>query len=339
MIGDYVREIMDEQAIPGLSVGVAIGGRRAFLAGYGMAHLEHGVAASSRTVYEVASLTKTFTAALVLLLAHDGKLKLDTPVADHVSGLPDAWKDVTPRHILTHVSGVPSYTAEERFWEETRRDWSPRDIIGLVSEQGLLYKPGTDHHYDNTGFILLGLAVEEVTGRDFAEVLVERVLDPLGMTDTMMNDLCAVVPNRAAGYVAGEEAPENRDYHAPSRVWSAGALLSTVTDLIKWEAALHGHGHLPPEVIDLMCTPVDLPGKAVKNGAKHGVSHGWFLPDVEGHAAMGHSGGILGFSSIMLRFLKEDITVAVLFNSTNVERPDLIAKNIAGHFRKDLKAA
>ncbi|MFP3942481.1 MAG: serine hydrolase domain-containing protein [Alphaproteobacteria bacterium] len=339
MIGDYVREIMDRQAIPGLSVGVAIGGRRAFLAGYGMANLEHGVAASSRTVYEVASLTKTFTAALVLLLAHEGKLKLDGPITEYVEGLPGAWKDVTPRHILTHVSGLPSYTAEERFWEETRREWSPQEIIALVSEQGLLYKPGTDHHYDNTGYILLGLAVEKITGREFAEVLVERILDPLDMTDTMMNDLCAVVPNRAAGYVAGEEALENRDYHAPSRVWSAGALLSTVADLVKWEAALHGHGHLPSEVTELLCTPVKLPAKAVKNGAQHGVSHGWFLPQVEGHPAMGHSGGILGFSSIMLRFLEEDITVAVLFNSTNVERPDLIAKNIAGHFRKTLKAA
>lgn len=339
MIGDYMQEVMDEQAIPGLSVGVAIGGRRAFVAGYGTANLEHGVAASSNTVYEVASLTKIFTAALVLYLAHQGKLKLDNPIADYAKGLPAAWKPVTPRHILTHVSGIPSYTAEERFWEETRRDWSPQEIIELVSGHELLYKPGTDHHYDNTGYIVLGLAVEEVTGQDFAEALVERILDPLDMTDTMMNDLCAIVPNRAAGYVAGEEAPENRDYYAPSRAWSAGGLLSTVSNLMKWEAALHGGGHLPREVIDLMCTPVDLPAKAKKTGAQHGVSHGWFLPDVDGHRAMGHSGGILGFSSIMLRFLNEDVTVAVLFNSTNVERPDIIAKNIAGYFRKSLKAA
>ena len=339
MIGDYLREVMNGQAIPGLSVGVAIGGRRVFVAGFGMANLEHGVAASSGTVYEVASLTKTFTAALILLLAHEGRLKLDSPVTDYVGQLPDAWKDVTLRHILTHVSGLPSYTSEEKFWEETRRDWSPRDIIALVAARDLLYKPGTDHHYDNTGYILLGLVVEEVTGQDFAEALVERVLDPLDMADTMMNDLRAVVPNRAAGYVAGEEAPENRDWYAPSRAWSAGALLSTVTDLMKWEAALHGHGHLPPQVIDLMRAPVELPAKAVRSGAQHGISHGWFFPYVDGHPAMGHSGGILGFSSIMLRFLKENVTVAMLFNSTNVERPDLVAKNVAGYFRKSLKAA
>jgi CubicO group peptidase (beta-lactamase class C family) len=295
----------------------------------GLASVEHGAAVSDATRFEIASVTKLFTAQAVLRLAQDARLELDAPLACYLSELPEAWHSITIRHCLAHQSGIPNYTAVERYWEITRVAKSHDDILGLVRDLPPSFAPGTRHAYDNTGFYLLGRVIEAVTQQPYADALRELIFEPLGMAHTQANDYRKIIPHRAQGYTLRDGVLLNKDFYDVSNTHSAGVLLSTVRDLLAWSAALHTDAILNAASREQWWT---VHPSAANNEREHhySLTLGWFIVDHPKAQFYGHNGGIEGFASSLIHFPQTHVTAVVLCNSNMVSEPHEIALDLLG---------
>lgn len=301
---------------PGAAVLAVRDGEIVLRRGYGLANLELGVPIAPDMVFRIGSLTKQFTAAAVLLLAAEGKLDLAAPVGAYLPDLPPPGAGVTVEQLLTHTSGIPNYVRNPGYWQQVRRDVTPAELIALFKDQPLDFPPGTSWAYSNSNYVLLGAILERVAGKPYGELVAERVLVPLGMSRSRYDDPRAVVPGRAAGYQGASGAWDNAAFISPSQAFAAGALLSTVDDLARWEAALSTDALLPRPWRDRLWTPVTLPdGRSTRYGAGFAVS------EIFGHRVIEHAGGTPGFLSHAVRLPDEGIYVAVLSNRM-AEHPD-----------------
>ncbi len=326
----YVQALMQKRHIPGVSIAVVRDGEVVLAKGYGLANVELGVPATEDTVYQLASVTKTFTSAAVMLLEAEGKLSLDDRITDRLSGLPEAWKDVTVRHLLNHTSGIKSYTSVEDFHKAARKDFDRREILDLVATAPLEFAPGEKWSYSNTGYFLLGMLIEEVAGKPYGEFMAERVFGPLGMAHTRANDLRAVIPGRAQGYEWDGKVLRNGEYVSPSQPFAAGMLVSSVADLVKWDAALANGTLLDGPTLERMWTPTRL-----NDGEEAGYGLGWGTSKVNGHRRVSHGGGIPGFSTELARYPNDKLTVIVLTNADG-GHAGAIARKVAGMFVPEL---
>lgn len=327
-----IQGIMQEHQIPGMAVAIIQNGVPTVLRGYGFANVELSVPVSDRTVFEIASLTKPFTAMLTLMMVDDGLISLDDSIISYLDDPPLAWHPVKIRHILGHQSGIPSYTSTKEYWKTTRLDVPRQDILNYVRDLPLNYSPGNRTHYDNTGYYLLGLMLERVGGKSYGQLLSDRIFEPFGMTDTRVNNPYSIVPNRASGYSLTNGQLRNKDYYSPSGTFSAGNLLSTIADLTKWEIALQTAPVLTSEVLALMWTSQESRTGNERHIQGFTTGMGWFLPAYPDRNVAVHNGSIRGFSSTMSRFITDDITVILLCNIDTLERPDAIAKSLAEQY-------
>ncbi|MEH2213721.1 serine hydrolase domain-containing protein [Nostoc sp.] len=261
MIDDYIQAAMTQNQIPGLSFAVVQEGEPVLVKGYGLANIEHSVPATEHTVYEIASVGKTFTATAIMMLVEKRIISLEDAMpaavnyADYLDCLPPAWQNVTIGHILSHQSGIPSYTDAPNYWEITHLNLSKSEILALVTHLPLKFQPGEFSAYDNTGYYLLGLLLEKVTEQSYGDLLQERIFALLGMNATVMNNPSDIVPHRAAGYRLPNSKLVNKPYYSPSVTYSAGGQLSSVEDMVKWEQALCRETLLKQSTLDLMWTP------------------------------------------------------------------------------------
>jgi CubicO group peptidase (beta-lactamase class C family) len=324
---DLLRNLMAQRNIPGLAIGVQRGEDVLHEGYYGYANLEHQVGVRPETVFEIASVTKLFTAQAVLHLAQTGKLKLEDRVADYVADLPGAWGGVTVRHCLAHQSGIHNYTSTDAYWELTRKAKTPAQILDLVRSLPLDFPSGTRHAYDNTGYFLLGLLIEAVTGRPYADYLKERIFEPVGMAHTQGNTYERIIPHRAQGYVYRDDVMQNKDYYDISNTFSAGVLLSNVRDLLKWRASLYDDRILNADTRRLWWTPHPS-GEANERKYGYSVGLGWFMVDSELGTFLGHNGGIQGFASALLHFREANITAVALLNASHVDEPHKIVLKV-----------
>jgi D-alanyl-D-alanine carboxypeptidase len=308
-VDDYVAAQMKKHHVPGLSLAVVRDGEVVKSKGYGLASVELEAPATERTVYEIGSITKQFTATAVMMLVEEGKLGLDDKISDRLPGLPAAWKEVTVRHLLTHTSGIKSYTGATDFIRLARNDYSQEQILALVSKAKLEFDPGTSWAYCNTGYFLLGMLIEKMSGQTCAKFLDERIFKPLGMASTRPNNPKAIIPRRAAGYADVFGTYFNRDPLTPTSAFSAGFLVSTVGDLVKWDAALRAGKLLSSSSFAQMYTPVTL-----KDGSTRPYGFGWSVGSRLGHKIIDHGGGTAGFSTMIARYVDDGLTVIVLTN-------------------------
>jgi D-alanyl-D-alanine carboxypeptidase len=323
-IDDYVEAEIRKRHIPGVSIAVVQDGKVVRAKGYGMANVELSVLATENTVYQLASVTKTFTAAAIMMLVEEGKLGLDDKISKRLSDLPAAWENVTVRQLLNHTSGIKSYTSVRDFVKTARKDYTHREILELVAKEPLDFAPGEKWLYNNTGYFVLGMLIEKVTGKTYGEFLTERIFKPLGMTQTRTNDLHAIIPNRAQGYEWNGSGLRNGEYVSPTQPFSAGMLVSSVSDLVKWDAALATEKLLKKSTLEQMWTPT----KTSKAGtADYGF--GWQVDQVNGHRLIAHGGGIPGFSTQISRFVDDKLSVIVLTNAGN-GFAGALAQGIAG---------
>jgi CubicO group peptidase (beta-lactamase class C family) len=323
-VNDYVKAQMQKRQIPGLSLAVVRDGKLVLARGYGLADVERNVHATPDTVYEIGSMTKSFTATAIMMLVEEGKIGLDEKINHYLPDLPATWKDVTIRHLLTHTSGIKSYSDMPEFPKLMRSDTTEAEIIRLVSGEPLEFSPGAKWAYGNTGFFLLGMILEKVSGKPYGEFLEERIFRPLGMTATRVNDLGAIIPNRASGYTLDDSTLRHAEYVSMTWTYSAGVLVSTVKDIAKWDVALDTDRLLKPSSLQQMWTPVKL-----QDGRTADYGFGWFVGGVKRHRRISHSGGIPGFVANISRFVDDKLTVIVLIN-TDQASPDAIAKGVAG---------
>jgi D-alanyl-D-alanine carboxypeptidase len=319
-----VQKSMQTRQIPGVSVAVVKDGKVVLAKGYGFSDVEKSVKATEHTVYQLASVTKPFTVMAVLMLSEDGKLSLDGKITDILPGLPAAWAPVTVRHLLSHTSGIKSYT--DVFGEQKVPDsrvFTNEGILALVKDAPLQFTPGEKYAYCNTGYYLLGMIIEKVSSRKYDAFLAERIFKPLGMTSTALDDYADARPARAKGYSVTDGKVTLAEHTHPSQPFSAGALVSTVVDLAKWDAALTGRKLLKSASYDAMWTPMRL-----NDGKSTTYGFGWQVEPFRTRPRHGHGGGISGFSTFLARYPDDKVTVVVLTNQGG-GAAGAIANNVA----------
>lgn len=324
-IDDYVALQMRRQQVPGLSLAVVQDGRVVKQRGYGFADLELKVPVTSDTVFEIGSITKQFVAAAVMTLVEQGRINLDDPASRYLSDLPSAWREVTLRQLLTHTSGIPDFE-EILGYGAYRTPTTAQQLIAVAAAKPIDFPPGAQWHYSNTGYYLLGLVLEQVSGTPYVPLIVQRILDPAGMTRTRSSAPTDIIAGRASGYALEEGRIVNRDAIQPTAVGGAGDLVSTTGDLVKWNALLDARAVLAQESYAQMWS-----NHALTDGSPSGYGFGWFVSPVRGHRAQEHSGGTAGFSSDILRLPDDRVTVIVLTNSHDAN-PAGMASHIAAQF-------
>jgi CubicO group peptidase (beta-lactamase class C family) len=224
---------------PGAAVIVVRDGRTVLRKAYGMASLELGVPMKPEHLFRIGSITKQFTATAILLLAQQGKLSLQDPITKHLPEYPMHSQTITIEHLLTHTSGIRSYTGMPSFWKTMTLDGTVAEMIDTFKDEPLEFDPGSKWRYNNSGYFLLGAIIEKVSGKSYADFVKESIFAPVGMTHTFYGDVEPILPNRAAGYSKQGDAFVNASYISMKKPYAAGSLLSNVDDLALWDASLY----------------------------------------------------------------------------------------------------
>ncbi len=285
---------------------------------YGPANAELEVLNTPETRFRLGSITKPFTAMAVLLLRDQGKFDLDDSIGKHLKDAPKHWNNVTIRHLLTHTSGIPSFTGFTDYPKRMHEPTSVADMIGRFHDHPLEFTPGGKFAYSNSGYFLLGALIEEVSGQSYEQFLSESVLTPLGLENTGYDRLQSNIPHRASGHVRRPDGTlGNAMFIDMSIPFSAGALYSTVDDLAHLDQALRTGALLSPESHAEMIRP-----------ERNQYGLGWFLGNRAGHAHIGHGGGINGFATAFDRYPEDKLCVVVLSNLEN-SQVEPIAENLA----------
>lgn len=327
---DSVAEaVVESKESVGLSIGIAKGDETWLAKGYGLANLELNVPATAQSVYRIGSVSKQFTAAAILLLAEDGKLSLDDPLTQFLPEYPTQGHEITVRQLLQHTSGIKSFTDLPSYRPSWHQPVTHEEIINRFKDEPFHFAPNEKFKYCNSGYYLLGVIIEKASGQTYEEFLEERVFSPLELDATVYDRHGRIIPNRASGYgKAWVGGFRNATFVNMGQPFAAGALASTVEDLIRWQRGLVNHTLLDPDSWKAMTTPAKLNhGKASVYGL------GMFLRKLDDHPTIRHGGGINGFRSDLAYFPDMDVTIAVLAN-TERARPEKVTDRIARHLFK-----
>jgi CubicO group peptidase (beta-lactamase class C family) len=328
-VAAYVQSELVRQHIPGLSIGILRGDSVVLARGFGFANLELRVPASDSTIYQSGSLGKQFTAAGVVTLAQQGRLRLDDHIVRWLPEGKGVWDSITVRHLLTHTSGITEYT-DSTF--DYRKDYTEDQLVRFAAARPLDFAPGTRWSYSNTGYLLLGVLVHRVTGRFYGDVLRDLIFSPAGMRTTRIISEADIVPNRADGYELVKGQVKNQEWVAPSLNTTAdGSLYFSVHDLLSWARSINQQRVPSAAVLAQAWSPVHL-----NDGGLYPYGFGWDLIDQRGHARVGHTGSWQGFKTALYRYPEFNLTVVVLANLAQAE-PGAIAESIAGILEPELR--
>jgi D-alanyl-D-alanine carboxypeptidase len=304
---------------PGMAVILVRDGKTVFRKAYGMANVELQVPMRPEHVFRIASVTKQFTAAAIMMLVDEGKLAVSDPITKFWPDYPTQGKTITVEHLLTHTSGIQGYTEMAGFGTVMMKDMTVDQMIAFFKNEPMNFAPGEQWRYNNSAYFLLGALIEKVSGQKYAEFIATRIFQPLGMAHSYYGDTAPIIPMRVSGYERQGETVRNAPYLSMTLPFSAGSLMSTVDDLAVWNVALDAGKVVKPQSLARMFTDYRL-----TNGTPTSYGYGWGIGRYEGRAVQEHSGGINGFRSHVLRIPEEQVYVAVLSNLSAAE-PDPIA--------------
>lgn len=323
-IDDLIKAEMEKRHVPGVAVAVVKDGRVEKVAGYGLANVELNVAVTTKTVFQIQSITKTFTSAAVLKLVEEGKLSLDDAVGKHLKDAPEAWKEITLRHLLSHTSGIKDFINEPT--ASLRIEVMEAEVLKATSPRALNFAAGEKYAYSNTNYHLLAMIIRQVTGKSYGDFLKERIFDPLEMKDTRVVSLSEIIPNRASGYTWDGTRFRNGLFVAETILsYGGGGIVSTVEDMTKWATALDGEALLKRSTLEDAWS-----GAPLNNGSKATYGLGWSLGTVNGHRFVAHGGAhMTGFTSHMVKYRDDKLSIIVLTNARNAN-PSRLARMVAG---------
>jgi len=314
-IDAYLADLASQDAFSG-SVLIGQGDNILLSAGYGMEDVENNIPNTPQTRYHIASVTKQFTAVAVLILHTQGKVDLEERVCSYIPDCPDHWKAITIHQLLTHASGLPD---SGQFYEGKNKpdiSYDPGELIGWFKDAALDFEPGEQFAYSNTGYLLLGYLIEQVSGESYEDFLQRQIFGPLGMTNTgyPYDDTGLAVGYRHVGLEAS--------FINPSLPYSAGGLYSTVEDLYRWDRSFYTGELIPQELIDKIFTPVVtipyFPYAPPYDELSYG--YGWFIGERLGHRVAGHGGTYNGFRALIEHYPDDEIAIIIL---SNLESSDI----------------
>jgi len=298
------------------SVLVAKGDQIILSKGYGFANLEWQIPNSPESKFRLGSVTKQFTAACILMLEERGKLKIDESIKKYMPDAPAAWDKITFFHLLTHTSGIPSFTGFADYASTEAIATTPEKLVARFRDKPLEFQPGEKWNYSNSGYVLLGYLIEKISGEPYSQFVQENIFTPLGMKDSGYDSNKAIIPHRDSGYTPNDKGElQNAGYIDMTIPLSAGALYSTTLDLLKWEQGLFGGKLISASSLQKMITPF-----------KSDYAFGLAVRDVKGHKLIEHGGGIEGFNTELAYYPEEKLTVVVLSNQNTGATGDIAMK-------------
>ena len=293
---------------------VAENGKVILKKGYGSANMEWNIPNQPDTKFRLGSITKQFTALLIVKLAEKGKIKLDVPITTYLPDYPKENGDkITINNLLTHTSGIPNYTSAPNFLKEKAKNpYSPADFVKTFSGLPLEFKPGEKFAYSNSGYFLLGYIIEKITGKTYEQYLQEIIFTPFKMVNSGYDHSDIIIKNRAAGYEKQGKKIVNASYLDMSIPYAAGSLYSTVEDLYLWDQALYTNKLLSEKSMESLFKPYILMGDG-------GYGYGWFLSEItigtKKVKLIEHGGGINGFNTNISRIPSDKILIVLLNNT------------------------
>lgn len=310
---------------PGATVIVTRHGKPVFRKAYGLASVAPRRPMTPAMVQRLASVTKQFTAAAILLLADEGRLALDDDITAYLPDYPAHDRKITIEHLLTHTSGIPSYTGIAGFADARRDDVTVQQMIARFKDLPLEFAPGTRYRYNNSGYFLLGAIIEQVAGQPYADFMAQRLFIPLGMQDTAYAGHERRQAPHAAGHTRGADGWAPSFALSMTQPYAAGALVSTVDDLARWDGAIAAGKLLKRATWQRAFTAYRL-----ADGTSTHYGYGWSVAEWNGSPAFSHGGGIDGFATYVMRLPEQGIYVAVLQNADGLPAsPDVPARKAA----------
>ncbi|MCW5979400.1 MAG: serine hydrolase [Bryobacteraceae bacterium] len=315
-VDEYIQAHMKMGQFNG-SVLVARDGQKLVSKGYGMANLEYDVPNTPRTKFRLGSITKQFTAMAIAQLAERGKLSLDDSARKYVPDAQEEWDKVTVRHLLTHTSGIPSFTSFTDYSTFKLLPTNPAELMARFKHKPLEFEPGEKFRYNNSGYYLLGFIVEKASGLSYEAYLKENIFGPLEMNDSGYDSNRAIVKGRAAGYARRDGKWVNADHINMEIPGGAGGLYSTVEDLYRWDQALYTDKLVSKPMVEAIFTP-----------DKEDYAFGWVVKKQFNRRRTAHGGGIEGFNTIIARYPDDRVCVIALSNLNSGEL-DRIGNDLA----------
>jgi CubicO group peptidase (beta-lactamase class C family) len=308
---------------PGCAVGVSVNGLSVFEKAFGLAEMEHNIPNTAQTIFESGSVAKQFTAAALVLLEQDGKLKIDDPVRKYIPELPDYGAPLTIRHLLNHTAGLRDWGSVMALTGAGRGDRMVTQDIAfdvMIRQKGLDFTPGAEYSYSNSGYNLAAIIVERVSKQKFADFLAERLFKPLGMKSTSVrDDYQRLVPGRAQAYSRQGAAAPWRLNMPFMNVYGNGGMLTTVGDWLKWNAMLDSRSMGAPLVEALETRGV------LNDGRKNAYALGLINTTYKGVKDISHGGSTAGYQTFLARYPDHKLSVAVLCNATSPSAGGLAA--------------
>jgi D-alanyl-D-alanine carboxypeptidase len=310
--------------IPGAAIIVVKNEKVIFRKGYGLANLELNVPIRPEMVFRLGSITKQFTAVSIMMLAEQGKLSLQDDITKFFPDYPTGGKKITIENLLTHTSGIKDYLG--KLWpERMRQDMRPEKLIDLFKNDGLEFEPGARESYSNSNYVLLGVIIEKLSGKEYGQFIEDNIFKPLGMKHSYYERVQEIIPDRVSGYARVSEGFVNAAYISMPQLYAAGGLCSSVDDLALWDAAVYSDKLLKRNSWERLFTPYKL-----ANGETSTYAFGWAISQFEGRAIASHTGGIPGFTTYVLHMPEDHIYVAILSNDRTAEvQPEYVARRLA----------
>jgi CubicO group peptidase (beta-lactamase class C family) len=309
---------------PGATALVYKDGEVLYRKAFGMANMELEVPMKPENVFELGSITKQFTSVSILMLMEQGKLSLEDEITKYLPDYPTQGKKITIHHLLNHTSGIKSYTDMENFMSITRMDKSPKEIIDVFKDQPMDFDPGEQWHYNNSGYIVLGYIIEEVSGKTYADFISENIFLPLKMNNSYYGSKSTLIMNRASGYMPIEGGIKNADYLSMSLPYAAGSLMSNVDDMLLWHKGVHNNSLISAESKAKAFTNTTL-----NNGKPTHYGYGWQVDEINGTVSIEHGGGIFGYITHGIYIPSENVYVIILTNTNGVSPQDAAIKMAA----------
>ncbi|MDD7913132.1 serine hydrolase [Polaribacter ponticola] len=306
----------------GVAALVAKNGKVIYRKAFGKANLELDVNMTPNNVFEVGSITKQFTAVSILMLLEEGKLSLEDDITKFIPDYPTNGQKITIHHLLTHTSGIKSYTSMQEFGKVMTLDKSPLKFIDFFKNEPMDFNPGEKYKYNNSGYFILGYIIEKVSGLSYAKFLQERIFDKIDMKNSYFGSHTKLIKNRASGYQKRDEF-SNAQYISLTLPYAAGSVMSTVDDMLKWQTAITGDVFVKESTIDKAFTNYTL-----NNGDKINYGYGWSLNEISDIATIEHGGAIPGYLSMGV-FVPSKNVYVILFSNCGCKSPTDAALEIA----------
>ncbi|MHA7842899.1 MAG: serine hydrolase [Winogradskyella sp.] len=306
---DIVAQYYNDNNAPGATVLVAKNGKAIYRKAVGKSNLELDVDMIPENVFMLASITKQFTAVSILMLEEQGKLSLDDTITKFIPDYPTHGKTITVHHLLNHTSGIKSYTSIGDLRQVARQDKTLNELIDYFKNEPMDFDPGEDYSYNNSGYVLLGKIIEVVSGENYADFIHNHIFQPLGMNASQYGSNTKLIKNRAMPYEEADNGYVNASYLSMSIPHAAGALTSTIDDMLKWQNALTSNTLIKNSTLQKAINGSNL------NNGEH-IAYGYGLSELtfKGSKGYTHSGGIFGTSTDGIYFIEEDVYVIGLSN-------------------------